>query len=508
VLTGVSTGRPLYVTPYALTGLSRSARLAPDALSYELDRDRSREVGLDVRYALTSNLTLDVTTNTDFAQVEADDQQVNLDRFSLFFPEKRRFFQEGSGVFDFNLGGSSRLFHSRQIGLTAAGTPVPVVGGVRLVGRMGGWDVGVLGMRTDNLSGIPGETFGVLRMRHPVLNAYSTAGFILTSRTGGITDNVALGADASLRMGGDNYLTVKWAGTVSEGERPLTRFGEQSHFHAQWERRVERGLQYTATLTRSGRDFDPELGFLQRRDYTTANIVGNWFRFASDASRYRRILPGALAFSTFRNADGKLESSQYAIWLQWETKAGGGGWVEPKVFHESVLTPFTIGRNVTIPAGDYTFADLQIALSMPSGRRLRTSMDFRAGSYFDGRRAQVVLTPTWNASPHLELGGLYQLSLLRFADRDQSESIHLARLRIGTTLNARASANTFVQYNSTTQRVNVNLRARYNFAEGTDLWLVYDEGLPTDRLPHVDEPRLPFSTSRSFFLKYSHTFRM
>jgi hypothetical protein len=215
-----------------------------------------------------------------------------------------------------------------------------------------------------------------------------------------------------------------------------------------------------------------------------------------------------LAFSTIRNSDGRLESGQYALWLQWETKAGGGGWIEPKLFHEDVLTPFPIGRTATIPAGRYTFADLQLVLQMPSGARLRTSMDLRAGTYFDGTRAQVILTPTWNVSRYLELGGSYQLSLLRFGDRDESASIHLARLRIGATLDARASANAFVQYNSTTQRVNMNLRARYNFAEGTDLWIVYDEGLATDRLPDPTEPRLPFSMSRSLMLKYTHTFRM
>src|SRR5690606_36308875 len=113
VLHGVSSPTPLYLTPYALTGLARTS--APDGPSgaFVSDDETSREVGLDVRYPLSGELTLDLTYNTDFAQVEADDQQVNLDRFPLFFPERRRFFQEGSGIFDFGLGGSSRLFHSR-----------------------------------------------------------------------------------------------------------------------------------------------------------------------------------------------------------------------------------------------------------------------------------------------------------------------------------------------------------------------------------------------------------
>src|SRR5688500_8338683 len=130
VLRDVRTRKPLYVTPYALTGRSRTA-IAPigDATRFTTNRNRSNEVGLDVRYPLSGNLTLDVTVNTDFAQVEADDQQVNLDRFPLFFPERRRFFQEGSGIFDFVAGGGARLFNSRRIGLApGVGTnaePVP-----------------------------------------------------------------------------------------------------------------------------------------------------------------------------------------------------------------------------------------------------------------------------------------------------------------------------------------------------------------------------------------------
>jgi hypothetical protein len=508
VLTDVRSSRPLYITPYALTGVEQRQRLLPKATAYDLDRERSREVGVDLRYALTSRLTLDVTTNTDFAQVEADDQQVNLDRFSLFFPEKRRFFQEGSGVFDFLMANNTRLFHSRRIGLTDDGAPVPVLGGVRLVGRAGAWDVGLLGMRTEELGDLQGETFGAVRFRRGILNPYSAAGALVTSRTGGVDDDYALGLDAVVRVRGDEYLTMKWAGTTSESDGVGSELARHSQIHAQYERRVGRGLQYSVTYSRSGADFAPELGFLQRRDFTTVNAFGNWFIFTDGHRTFRRVYPGALAFSTFRNSDGTLESAQYAVWVQWDTKAGGGGWIEPKLFHEDVVTAFPIGRTATIPAGRYTFADLQLVLQMPSGARLRTSMDARAGTYFDGTRAQIIVSPTWNVSRYLELGGSYQLSLLRFDDRDEKADIHLARLRVGATLDARASANAFVQYNSTTQRVNVNVRARYNFSEGTDLWVVYDEGLATDLLPDPGAPRLPRSMSRSLLVKYTHTFRM
>lgn len=277
---------------------------------------------------------------------------------------------------------------------------------------------------------------------------------------------------------------------------------------ATWERRAGRGLAYTAQFSRSGRAFNPQLGFLPRRDYTSANVFGNYFIFSEQHPFFRRVYPGALAFSTFRNGDGTLESGQYAFWVQWDTKAGGGGWLEPKWFHENVAAPFVIGGKVDIPAGSYDFADFQAVFTMPSGAKLRTSVDARAGTYFDGRRTQAIVRPTWNVSRHLELGLDYQVTLLRFPTRGQAVDIHLAGFRARTALDATKSANVLVQYNSTTRRVDLNVRIRYAAAEGRDLWLVYNEGLDADRDerfgPAVQVT--PRSLSRAFIVKYTFTF--
>jgi hypothetical protein len=506
VLRDVTSSKPIYLTPYALTGMNRRQVPDPATGAFDAQEDLSREIGLDLRYALSGNLNLDVTVNTDFAQVEADNQQVNLDRFPLFFPEKRRFFQERSGIFEFTTGGGSRLFHSRRVGLTANREPVSVLGGVRLVGRAGEWDIGFLDMQTDALDQTPLENFGVARARRRVLNPYSFLGVMATSRVRSGRHNVAGGVDALLRLFGDDYLTVKWVGSTDDRVPDTARFFDQSHFYARWERRTNRGLAYTLSASRSGAEYRPELGFLPRRDYWAAKAFANWYLFTDSHPFFRRVWPGALAFSTFRNSDGALESGQYAAWVQWETKRGGGGWIEPKLFREDVAAPFLIGGEAEVPAGDYTFADLQLVWNMPAGARLRTGIDFRAGSYFDGTRQQVILRPTWNVSPHLELGGEYLYSRIRFAERDEGTDIHLPALRIRTALDARASGNALIQYNSTTDRVDFNIRLRYNFAEGTDLWLVYNEGLDADRGTDPSDVRSPLSLSRSVILKYSHTF--
>ena len=149
-----------------------------------------------------------------------------------------------------------------------------------------------------------------------------------------------------------------------------------------------------------------------------------------------------------------------------------------------MITPFTIGGS-GISTREYDFADVQLVYTMPAGLKLRTDVDFRAGTYFDGSRQQLILSPTWNVSKHLELGAGYQVTRLRFGVRDERADIHLLRFRVRTAFDVRASGNAFIQYNSTTDRLDFNVRLRYNVSEGTDLWIVYNEGLDTDRARHA-----------------------
>ena len=507
LLTGVRSSKPVYVTPYALGGLQQTPTSLPGDVGFQMERSITQAVGADLRYPITSELTLDLTANTDFAQVEADDQQINLDRFSLFFPEKRRFFQERSELFDFVMGTSGgRLFHSRQIGL-APNVRVPVLAGGRLVGRAGDWDLALLNMQTEAAATLPSENFGVMRVKRRVLNDYSTAGAMFTSRLSENGHNLAYGLDSDIRLFGNDYLQVRWAQTFDDGDSASVSWLDRAQHYVQWQRRATRGLSYAMSTTRSGAAYNPELGFLPRRNFTTANAVTNYYIMTDKHKYFSRIYPGALAFSTFRNTDGVVESGQYAFWVQWDTKAGGGGWLEPKWFVEDVAAPFRIGQGIDIPAGRYRFADFQVFWNMPAGRKYRTMVDARAGTYFDGRRQQVIVAPTFNISPQLELGGDYQLTRLQFPGRDQRENIQLLRLRIRGALDARASGNAFVQYNSATDRIATNVRLRYNFAEGTDLWLVYDEGFAMERLELTPGVRTPLSTGRTLLLKYSHTFQ-
>jgi len=242
--------KPLYVSPYLLAGLSRDWSLNEDGTEYVKEDNPQYNAGIDIKYNINSNLTLDLTANTDFAQVEADDQQVNLTRYSLFFPEKRKFFQERSNLFDFSLGGhEDNLFYSRNIGI-ANGEPIRIYGGARLTGRLGQWDMGFLDMQTAEHEETPGENFGVLRMRRQVINQNSYVGGIMTSRLGMNGDqNIAYGVDGIFRLFGDDYLNVKWSQAYDSKTDTKLNSLDPSFILVDWERRSEEGFGYKLNYT-------------------------------------------------------------------------------------------------------------------------------------------------------------------------------------------------------------------------------------------------------------------
>ena len=196
----LSPKKPLYISPYLLTGFEQTNELNEAETAYDYEQDYKLEPGLDVKYGINPNTVLDLTVNTDFAQVEADDQQFNLTRFSLFFPEKRKFFLERSSIFDFSLGGQNNLFYSRRIGLYE-GDPVRIWGGARLNSRINNWDIGLLNLQTASFEDLPSENFGAFRVKKRVFNEYSYMGGMLTTRLGvDGTYNIGYGLDGVIRV--------------------------------------------------------------------------------------------------------------------------------------------------------------------------------------------------------------------------------------------------------------------------------------------------------------------
>ena len=504
---GVERQNPVYVTPYVLGGSGRNFELNSDSTVYNRETSFNREIGLDVKYGITSNLTLDLTLNTDFAQVEADDQQVNLTRFSLFFPEKRLFFQERSSIFDVPMGGPNQLFYSRQIGLSEEG-PVRLLGGARLVGRIAGWDLGFLNMQTDKSIDLPSENFGVLRLRRQVINPNSYLGTLLTSRTGNDgSSNYAYGFDATIRAIGDDYLLLNWAQVFDhELVKPRYRTGANvARARIQWERRTSVGLGYEGSLSFAGRDFDPGLGFAERVNYTRFGdrIFYGWL--GSDDSPFFSQIVTLRGSIFFRNDDSSVESSELGPEWSFNFKSGAFGQVSFKRYTEKLYEEFELSDDIVIPLGTYEFYNGNIVYQTPWGNLLKSAFTFNAGTFFGGTRFSIGATPAWNFSPHVELSGEYQFNKIRFPSRGELFNTHIGRVRVKATLDTKVSAAAFVQYNSEAHTVTANFRFRYNPKDGNDFYVVYNEGVNTDRFREL--PIRPASESRTLLLKYSHTFQ-
>ncbi|MEX0601311.1 MAG: DUF5916 domain-containing protein, partial [Rhodothermales bacterium] len=490
--------RPVYVTPYLLGGMSQEYLLNSSETAYQRVDDPAYDVGVDVKYGVTSNLTLDLTVNTDFAQVEADNQQVNLTRFSLFFPEKRPFFLERARIFDVNVGGADRIFYSRRIGLVD-GNAIPIIGGARLVGRVGGWDVGLLDMQSarSGLSlpdgaGHPSENLGTLRLRRQVFNANSYAGGIATSRIderGGY--NLVLGLDGLFRIVGDEYASLTWAQSFDDGGSRSVNL-ESARLHAQWERRIVDGFSYRFGVTRSGPAFDPALGFLLRRDFTRIGDQISYSWFVDEDSPILRHQIWLQSSTFLRNANGTVETSE--IGPKWEMRWKAGPEITTTLLrsYDDLQGAFRLAGQVEVPEGSYSFYDVHSRYYTGGGSMLRTGISARAGSYYDGRILGFDVDPGWTISRYLELSGFYAFNRITFPDRDQQLDVHLVRLNMAASLNVKLSATAFIQYSSAADALITNVRIRYNAREGNDLYVVYNEGRNTNR--YGLEPRLPLTS--------------
>jgi hypothetical protein len=502
VMEGVARRNPVYATPYLLGGGARR-NIAQAALPIRAEDTFAREGGLDLKYSPAPSITVDVTVNTDFAQVEADDQQVNLTRFSLFFPEKRLFFQERSAVFQLGLGGSDQLFYSRRIGL-AAGEPVRIYGGVRTVGRVGEWDVALLDMHTE--SGAPDvtENAGVVRLRRRVLNDVSYAGGLLTTRitsTGAV--DLAGGADATLRVRGQNYLTAVLAATDNDVDADTLDARDRAFARLAWERRGNFGLLYDAQVVHAGGGFRPALGFLGRGDHArAAGRLGYGWRMPAGSRmlRHSATLSGG---AWHRYALDRIETAELAAEWYGETRTGHSLTLAASRREEHLTGSFSIGSGIAVPAGTYRFAGGRVAYSPAQTGLLRTSAAVEAGRFYDGRRITTSISPTWNPSRHLQLTGTWQFNAIDFEERGQRYRAHVARIRPQLMVSDQLSGVAFVQFNSATDAVVVNVRARYTPRDGNDLYVVYNHGLNTDRFAY--EPVRPLTDNRTLLVKYSHT---
>ena len=517
-------GNNLDVKPYGIAGRTTDVNASPP-IAWDGD------AGLDVKYGITQNLTADLTYNTDFAQVEVDEQQVNLTRFSLFFPEKREFFLEGRGIFDFARGGgpSSRegalrqiggggrssfgsgnaptLFYSRQIGLDAkTRTVVPIVGGGRVTGKVGDFDVGALNIQTgaDQTSGARSTNFTVVRVKRDILRR-SAVGGLFTNRSvsvagAGAGANRVFGADATLAFYDNVSVVSYFARTQTPGFK-----GRDKSYQGQL---IYAGDRYGLTadhLVVEG-NFIPEVGFLRRDNFRRSYASGRFSPRPRSLEAIRQFRLEA-SFDHILTADtGILETKQTQVGFSTEFETSDRVGMTVADNYEFLVEPFEPGPDVILPVGGYGFRDVEATYTVGAQRRLTGIVTVRAGEYFDGNirsvgfsSGRVALTPELSVEPTLSVNWI--------DTPHGSFRTDLLVSRATYTFSPRMFFAGLIQYNSGTDTVSTNFRLRWEYSPGSELFVVYTEDRESDPLRPDRFDRFSALRNRGFVVKVNRLFR-
>ena len=506
VFEDLSPKKPLYITPYILTSFEQENTLNEGETAYEYGQDFKFEPGLDVKYGINPNTVLDLTVNTDFAQVEADDQQFNLTRFSLFFPEKRKFFLERSSIFDFAMGGQNNLFYSRRIGLYE-GEPVRIWGGARLNSRINDWDIGILNLQTASFEDLPSENFGAFRVKKRAFNENSYLGGMLTTRLGvDGSYNIGYGLDGVVRVFGDDYLTIRIAQTLQDSAENNPLSMNPSSITVDWERRKQEGLSYSAGLTYSGTDFNPGIGFEMIDDFiaTAPELRYTWI--SPEESWLQSHYLSFFNYVFFRLPGYSL--MMYNLQPTWSFSSKNSWMGSASLVYriDQLVEDFELADPVIVPVGRYQYLSTELMLMTPGSSSFYAIFMFEGGGYFDGYSISPSVQPKWNLGASVELGGIYRIDFIRFPERNQSLTNHIAGLRALYMISTKLSLSAFVQYNSAINKVLSNVRFRYNPREGNDLYVVFNEGRNTWLEREV--PHLPAYDQRNITVKYTYTFEI
>jgi hypothetical protein len=492
------------IKPYAISNI-RSDLVATPKISNELGGD----IGLDAKYGITQNLTTDFTYNTDFAQVEADEQQVNLTRFSLFFPEKREFFLENQGTFAFGGAGSNGggggtsgtndtpiLFYSRRIGLER-GQVVPIQAGGRLTGRVGRYTLGALNIHADDepLSGSPATNFSVVRIKRDVLRR-SSIGTIFTRRSLSPTapgSNTAYGVDGTFAFFDNLAINTYWARTQTEGLS-----GNDISYRAQLDYAGDRyGVQLERLLV--GEDFNPEVGFLRRDDMRRSFAQ---FRFSPRPRGIRTVRKfswlGSIAY--VENLAGRLETRNRAGEFGIELQNSDKFTIHYEDAYEFLPRPFPIATGVTLPVGPYDFASTRAGYNFGRQRKWSGNVTVEYGSFYSGHKTAVgVSQGRLNFTSQFSVEPAYSVNKVDLAGG--AFTTHLAGSRIIYTITPLMFVSALLQYSSGDNSVSNNVRFRWEYRPGSELFLVYNEQRDTVAV------RFPALANRAFIVKVNRLLR-
>ena len=490
--------RNLELKPYAISDITTDRASTP-----AVSNDLSGDVGFDVKYGLTQNVTADFTYNTDFAQIEADEQQVNLTRFSVFFPEKREFFLENQGIFAFGgaaAGGFAAtsdlpiLFYSRRIGLND-GRPVPIVTGGRTTGRVGRYSLGLLDIQTGEDSGARSTNFSVVRLKRDLLKR-SSVGLLLTGRSvgqSGSGTNGVYGIDGTFGFFDNLNVNTYWARSHTDG-----RSGKDTSFRGQIDYPGDRyGVQLEHLVV--GDNFNPEVGFVRRDDIRRS--FGQ-FRFSPRPKLVRSVRKfsgsGSMAYIT--NGAGRLETresiGEFAIEFQNSDRLS----VNVNDTYEFLPRLFAIAPDVNLPVGGYHFDNVHVQMNFGQSRKVTGNFAADRGTFYSGHKTVISLSRgRTSVGSRLSVEPAYFFSWVDLAEG--SFTSQLIGGRVTYSMTPLMFVNALLQYTSSNNAVSANVRLRWEYRPGSELFVVYNED--RDTLAR----RFPALVNRAVIVKINRLFR-
>ena len=485
--------RNLKVTPYVLGVSQRGGSLQGDT-------DNDVDWGLDAKYLITPSLSLDVTYNTDFAQVEVDELQVNLDRFSIFLPEKRPFFLENAGQFSVGSPQEVELFFSRRIGIGDDGVQQPIDGGVRLSGKVGSaTNVGLLHMQTQAINGLASDAFSVARVSQELQNR-SSIGAILVRRQGEDDSdyNSTYAIDGRWGIGDELTVSAYLAQTETPGRR-----GDDQAGRIRFSNNDESWSQ-SGSYTKVGKNFNPEVGFLSRTNYEKVDFSVFHRRRPEDLWGLFELRPH-IYHRSFFDDEGYYESGFTHVDNHWEWRNGLEIHTGINFTHEGVLEPFEINEGSYVLAGDYDHAESQRVFMSDRRKPLYFSVTSKIGGFYGGDRnaVETKVNYRWGDAFTSALTWSHNdIELPAFAAVGDAPAsvgdfkVNVARLRMSYSFTPKILLQALVQYDDRSDLIATNLRFSWLQAANAGLFLVYNE---------VDDDSIvgPMEKRRELALKYS-----
>lgn len=500
-ITDIGSGRLLIVKPYAVAGFSH---LPPDAAQFGLRPGTSAIYtgGMDVKLGIRSNLVANLTANTDFADADVDAQQFNLSPYKLFFPEKRQFFLENAGVFNFPLGGDSDLlFFSRQIGIDpVTGQQVPIAGGAKVTGSIAGFDVGAMDVDTRSSGPNPYANYAVLRIKRSLPGGSYIGAMGIDKRSGNPLDrsNEAGGVDTRIVLTKNLVIGGFAAQTRSPGiSSGQTNLGASLDYRTDW-------LDFSASERKIGPNFNPEVGFLERTDCVC--------RFADLTLKPRPKLSGLreLNFEGFifhaPDTHGVLQTLEWQGTFRAEFQ--NGSYTDDDIvdaLEQRITAPFNIYKNVVIPIGFYHWQRHQLTYGSPLDRRWTVRLFERFGSYYNGHLNEARIRATYRANERLSFAFSEQWNRFRLPVAGGNFSVAFGSVETNYSFSRFLTLSTLVQMDTAnTQAASANIRLRWNYRPDSDLFVIYTAGQQFASLT-ASNP-LQFTQHR-FEVKYTYSWR-